>query len=49
MNFALGMLILLVVTGGAWLVDRFFLAPARQARVKEALRQAEPKLALKPE
>jgi len=48
MNFALGMLILLVVTGGAWLVDRYFLAPARQARVKEALRQAEPKLALKP-
>lgn len=48
MNFALGMLILLLVTGGVWLLDRFLLAPARQIRVKEALRQAEPKLALKP-
>ncbi len=47
MNFALGMLILLLVTGGVWLLDRFLLSPARQARVKEALRRAEPKLALK--
>jgi signal peptidase I len=48
MNFALAMLLLLVVTGGIWLLDRFFLARRRQAAVRTALLQAESALALKP-
>jgi signal peptidase I len=35
MNFALLMLVLLVVTGGVWLLDRFFLRQSRPADVKE--------------
>jgi signal peptidase I len=48
MNFALAMLLLLLVTGVIWLLDRFYLAPRRQAAVRAALLQAEPALALKP-
>ncbi len=48
MNFALGMLLLLVVTGSIWLIDRFWLAPRRKGRVQMALQAAEPGLALKP-
>lgn len=48
MNFALGMLLLLVLTGGIWLLDRLILAPRRAARVRSALAEVEPKLALKP-
>jgi signal peptidase I len=35
MNFALLMLVLLVVTGGVWLLDRFFLRQRRPADAKE--------------
>ena len=48
MNFALAMLLLLVLTGGIWLLDRFALARRRQAAVRAALLQAESALALKP-
>ena len=48
MNFALGMLLLLVVTGGVWLLDRFFLWQRREAAVRSALARAEGQLALKP-
>jgi signal peptidase I len=48
MNFALGMLLLLVVTGGIWLIDRFFLRQRRETAVRSALARAEGQLALKP-
>jgi signal peptidase I len=48
MNFALGMLLLLVLTGGVWLLDRFALRSRREAAVREALARAEPKLGYKP-
>ena len=48
MNFALGMLLLLVLTGGIWLLDRFWLKPRRDLRVRAALEQAGDKVALKP-
>jgi signal peptidase I len=48
MNFALGMLLLLVLTGGIWLLDRFWLKPRRDAKVRAALEQAQDKVALKP-
>ena len=35
MNFALLMLSLLVLTGGVWLLDRFWLAQKRDAESKE--------------
>src|ERR1700761_4411957 len=35
MNFALLMLVLLVVTGGVWLLDRFYLRGRRPAQQKE--------------
>jgi signal peptidase I len=35
MNFALLMLVLLVLTGGIWLLDRFYLRPRRAAQAKE--------------
>jgi signal peptidase I len=47
MNFALGMLVLLAVTGGVWLLDRLFLRQRREAAVRAALARAEGKLALK--
>jgi signal peptidase I len=47
MNFALGMLLLLAVTGGVWLLDRFFLRERREAAVRSALARAEGQLALK--
>jgi signal peptidase I len=47
MNFALGMLVLLAVTGGVWLLDRFFLRQRRDTAVRAALARAEAKLALK--
>jgi signal peptidase I len=48
MNFALGMLLLLAVTGGVWLLDRFFLRQRRAGAVRGALARAESQLALKP-
>jgi signal peptidase I len=48
MNFALLMLLLLAVTGGVWLLDRFWLRARREAAVRSALAQAQPRLALKP-
>jgi signal peptidase I len=47
MNFALGMLVLLVVTGGVWLLDRFFLWQRRETAVRSALARTEGQLALK--
>jgi len=47
MNFALLMLVLLVVTGCVWLLDRFYLRSRRDGAVRSALLQAEGKLALK--
>ncbi len=41
MNFALGMLLLLAVTGGVWLLDRFLLRQRREAAVRAALARAE--------
>ena len=40
MNFALLMLVLLVVTGGVWLLDRFYLRQRRFVEVHAALEQA---------
>jgi signal peptidase I len=48
MNFALGMLLLLVLTGGIWLLDRFWLRAGRETRVRAALDQVQGKVALKP-
>jgi signal peptidase I len=48
MNFALGMLLLLVLTGGIWLLDRFWLGFARRERQHTALEQAADKVSLKP-
>jgi signal peptidase I len=48
MNFALAMLLLLVLTGGIWLFDRFLLRARRDAAVRAALAKAEGRLALKP-
>ncbi len=40
MNFALAMLVLLVVTGSVWLLDRFFLRRGREGAVRGELEQA---------
>jgi len=48
MNFALAMLLLLAVTGGVWLLDRFVLRARREGAVHSAFARAEAKLALKP-
>ena len=48
MNFALAMLLLLVLTGSVWLLDRLYLRSRREGAVRSALLQAEGKLALKP-
>lgn len=48
MNFALLMLVLLVITGGIWLLDRFWLRPKREARVRAAIEQVADKVSLKP-
>jgi signal peptidase I len=48
MNFALGMLLLLVLTGGIWVLDRLWLQPRREAALRKALEEAERKLATKP-
>ncbi len=45
MNFALGMLLLLVVTGGVWLLDRFCAAAAPRGRGARGARAAERQLA----
>lgn len=41
MNFALLMLVLLVITGGVWLLDRFVFQPRRLRAVDEAKAQAD--------
>ena len=41
MNFALGMLLLLVLTGGIWVLDRLWLQPRREAALRKALEEAE--------
>ena len=48
MNFALFMLVALLLTGSIWLLDRFALARRRESAVRAALEQAQPKLTLKP-
>ncbi len=48
MNFALGMLLLLAVTGAVWLLDRFYLRPRREGAVRAALVRAESQFTLKP-
>jgi signal peptidase I len=48
MNFALAMLLLLLLTGGIWLLDRFWLRPRRETRVRAALEQVESQVGLKP-
>jgi signal peptidase I len=48
MNFALLMLVLLVVTGGVWLLDHFYLRRRRDAAVHAALEQAAGQLRPKP-
>ncbi|HZP87772.1 MAG TPA: signal peptidase I [Burkholderiales bacterium] len=48
MNFALIMLVLLVVTGGVWMLDRFVLQARREVRIRKALADAGTSLALKP-
>jgi signal peptidase I len=48
MNFALGMLLLLVLTGGIWLLDRLWLKGRREAKVNAALEQAADNVSLKP-
>src|SRR5436190_14557953 len=40
MNFALAMLVLLVVTGSVWLLDRFYLRRGRESTVRGELEQA---------
>jgi signal peptidase I len=40
MNFALAMLVLLVVTGSVWLLDRFYLRRGRESFVRSELEQA---------
>jgi signal peptidase I len=42
------MLLLLVLTGGIWLLDRFWLKRRREAKVKAALEQVADKVSLKP-
>jgi len=44
MNFALLMLVLLMVTGGVWLLDRFYLRRSRAAAVHAAIEQAAAEL-----
>ncbi len=44
MNFALAMLVLLVVTGSVWLLDRLYLSRRRDAAVRVALERASPQL-----
>ena len=44
MNFALAMLVLLVVTGSVWLLDRLYLSRRRDAAVRAALERASPQL-----
>jgi signal peptidase I len=48
MNFALAMLVLLVVTGGVWLLDRFALRQRREAAVRASLQQTAEKLRQEP-
>lgn len=40
MDFSLILLILVIVTGGMWLLDHLLLAPTRQSRLKQALQSA---------
>jgi len=40
MNFALAMLVLLVVTGSVWLLDRFYLRRGRESAVRGEIEQA---------
>lgn len=40
MDFSLILLILVIVTGGMWLLDHFLLAPPRRSRLKHALASA---------
>ena len=44
MNFALAMLVLLVITGSVWLLDRFYLRRARDGVVRRELEQAAAQL-----
>ena len=48
MNFALLMLVLLVVTGGVWLLDRFYLRRRRDAAVNTAIAESASQLRPKP-
>ncbi len=48
MNFALLMLVLLVVTGGVWLLDRFYLRRRRDAAVNTAIAEAASQLRPRP-
>ena len=48
MNFALLMLVLLMVTGGVWLLDRFYLRRGRAAAVHAAIEQAAVELRPRP-
>jgi signal peptidase I len=48
MNFALLMLVLLVVTGGVWLLDRFYLRRRRDAAMQAAVAAAASQLRSKP-
>jgi len=48
MNFALLMLILLLVTGGVWLLDHFIFQPKRRKEIARAQADAEREIALVP-
>src|SRR6266581_2803086 len=48
MNFALAMLVLLVITGSVWLLDRFYLRRARDSAVRSELEQAAVQLQPRP-